>query len=99
MSACTSEGAHAQGRLHKGLPDIELRALEDAPRGESMRRHIQREVERAVERERESANKARLCEICLDNPNFFALNCGHQACAGCAERLANCLFVARTSQC
>jgi hypothetical protein len=76
------------------LPDVELRALEEAARGESMRRQLQRglerEVQRALERERESVREARLCEICLDNPKDVALSCGHQACADCAEGLVNC---------
>jgi hypothetical protein len=73
-----------------GLPDIELRAVEDAARVESMRRHAHQEVQRAVEQERVEVREARLCEICLDNSKDIALNCGHQACAGCAEGLVNC---------
>jgi hypothetical protein len=80
------------------MPDIELRALEEATHEERTRRRVQRDVQRevqravqrAVERERELAREARLCEICLDNAKDIALNCGHQACVGCAEGLANC---------
>lgn len=78
-----------------GLPDIDLHALEETAREETMRRRsqrdMQREVQREIEQEREHIVRgARLCEICLDKPKDVALVCGHQACAVCAEELANC---------
>jgi hypothetical protein len=69
-----------------GLPDAKLRALEVAARAES----TQREVQRAVEQEREAMREARLCEMCLDRPKIVASSCGHKACANCAQGLANC---------
>jgi hypothetical protein len=80
------------------MQDLEVCALEEAAHEEKIRRRLQRDVQRevqravqrAVERERELMREARLCEICLDNFKDVALSCGHQACAGCADGLANC---------
>jgi hypothetical protein len=94
LTAARALAAVSMAEWLPGMPDVELRALEDAARGESMRRQLQRglqrEVQRAVEQERERVREANLCEICLDNPKDIALSCGHQACAGCAAGLANC---------
>jgi hypothetical protein len=79
------------------MGDVELRDLAEAVMlrrqrlaMEQMRADAQAEARRELSRERDVMHEARLCVLCLDNPNDTAYGCGHQVCAGCAGEQVDC---------